>query len=230
MQANYIENQQHLLVVSQDLTEIPASLGEEYGNRTKRLDLSYNQLSRTQNLEKFTVLDSLILDYNSIEGDPGFPTINSLRTLSLNSNNITDLHSILPAIGRAFPNLTFLSMLKNPACPNFFMGKDQEEYQRYRIFVVFNVPKLNFLDSSPVTEWERNEAKRVGKIVGQVARPAEEQYKKEVQPDPELESIKALPSDLRSVERPGGASFGVSKYVYYGRQSEGNRFILNSDL
>jgi hypothetical protein len=96
--------------------------------------------------------------------------------------------------------------------------------------VVFNVPKLNFLDSSPVTEWERNEAKRVGKIVGQVARPAEEQYKKEVQPDPELESIKALPSDLRSVERPGGASFGVSKYVYYGRQSEGNRFILNSDL
>ena len=27
-----------------------------------------------------------------------------------------------------------------------------------------------------------------------------------------------------------GASFGVSKYVYYGTHSEGNRFILNTDL
>ncbi len=38
-----------------------------------------------------------------------------------------------------------------------------------------------------------------------------------------------LPSDTRA-GGPGPASFGKSRYVYYGKQSEGNRFILNQDL
>lgn len=32
----------------------------------------------------------------------------------------------------SFPNLRYLSMLKNPACPNYFVGKDFDDYKRYR--------------------------------------------------------------------------------------------------
>jgi leucine-rich melanocyte differentiation-associated protein len=40
------------------------------------------------------------------------------------------------------------------------------------------------------------------------------------------------PSDDQEAGFPerGKVSFGVSRYVYYGKQSEGNRFILNQDL
>jgi hypothetical protein len=55
-------------------------------------------------------------------------------------------------------------MLKNPACPNYFVGKDFEDYQRYRYFaplilsfitskkrlyVLYRLKNLKFLDYSP---------------------------------------------------------------------------------
>jgi hypothetical protein len=132
-------------------------------------------------LASFAILDSLVLDYNNIEDDPVLPSMPSLRTLSLNSNNVRNhflfitLHSFslslyhslslllacvrtraallfshiildslimwvqienlevfLPLVSKAFPNLTFLSLLKNPACPNELTGKDQDDYRRYR--------------------------------------------------------------------------------------------------
>jgi hypothetical protein len=79
--------------------------------------------------------------------------------------------------------------------------------------VVFRIPTLKFLDSSPVTEWERNEAKRVGHLTGIVVRPKEEAYKQTPEPDPEAENIKALPAELRSLGKTGGASFTKTKYV-----------------
>ena len=39
----------------------------------------------------------------------------------------------------------------------------------------------------------------------------------------------ALSSEL-TPEGEHSGTFGMSKYVYYGRHSEGNRFIRNSDL
>jgi Leucine-rich repeat (LRR) protein len=42
-------------------------------------------------LGSFSSLDSLVLDYNNIEDDPVLPSIPSLRTLSLNSNNVRAL-------------------------------------------------------------------------------------------------------------------------------------------
>ncbi len=82
-----------------------------------------------------------------------------------------------------------------------------------RIFVIFRLPNLKFLDSTPVTDWERNEAKRVGHMTGVVVRPSEEAYKQAPEADPESESIKALPDDLRPLDKTGGASFTKTKYV-----------------
>jgi leucine-rich melanocyte differentiation-associated protein len=95
----------------------------------------------------------------------------------------------------------------------------------FRYFVLHKIPKLKFLDATPVSDAERVEAKRVGHLQ-QVARPDPEQYKKTSSTKIEFE---ALPADLRA---PGEAraSLGISRYVYQGRQSEGNRFIVDSDL
>jgi len=180
-------------------------------------------------LDKFVVLDSLVLDCNAVSADHKFPSLPTLKTLSLNNNNVTDLDKFLANVEAAYPNLTYLSLLKNPCCPNYFTGKDHNDYQRYRCYVIYRLHKLRFLDSSPVTATERQEALRVGKFSGTVIRPDEAQYQQKFE-DEEYAKIRALPEDLRPVEAPGGASFGTSKYVYYGRQSEGNRFILNEDL
>jgi len=230
MEATFTENEEHLSVVGQDLEALPSALAQQYGSKAKRLDLSYNSIRDLSALGSFVSLDSLVLDYNNVEDTLELPSLPSLRTLSLNSNNISDLEKFLPRVAAAFPHLTFLSLLKNPGCPNELTGKDQDDYRRYRIFVIYRLPNLKFLDSSPVTEWERNEAKRVGHMTGVVIRPNEDAYKQPSETDPELANIKALPEDLRPLDKPGGVSFTKTKYVYVGRQSEGNRFILNEHL
>ncbi len=180
-------------------------------------------------------------------------------------------------------------MLKNPACPNFFFGKDANDYRRYRLYVLSRLPKLKFLDSSLVSDDERRQAPLVGELSIKVARPDESQvspratysphsphrflheynsskqkriarlrcapsdvfcarravfvlraccvrcevrcvdfqYRKEVRS--EIDNLPPLPQEV-AAPAPGKASFGVATHVYVGRQSEGNRFILNSDL
>ena len=67
-------------------------------------------------------------------------------------------------IAEQLPNLKYLSLLKNPACPNEFTGNDREDYQKYRFYVIFRLQSLKFLDSQPVTAVERKEALKRGKF------------------------------------------------------------------
>ena len=113
----------------------------------------------------FPQLESLVADSNEVH-EAGLEDVvrPQLTTLSVNGNQIADLAVFLADVGRAFPALTFLSMLKNPCCPNFFTGKDQEDYRRYRLYVISVLPGLRFLDSTRVTDEERAEAERVGRF------------------------------------------------------------------
>jgi len=176
-------------------------------------------------LEHFIHLKDLVLDYNQITSRVRLPRFSSLSTLCVNSNNISDLKEWMDVL-QSISTLRYLSMLKNPACPNFFVGKDQDDYQRYRYYVVHRLPHLTHLDSTPVTEAERKEAQRVGHLM----LPAKPVI---VQPSPpptqDDQQYEALPADL-TAPGVGSASFGKSRYTYHGKQSEGNRFILNSDL
>ena len=46
---------------------------------------------------------------------------------------IEELKDFMDAICKSFPNLRYLSMLKNPACPNFLLdGKGADDYKRFR--------------------------------------------------------------------------------------------------
>ena len=103
-------------------------------------------------LLNFTVLEELILDNNELtDSSLNFPPLMHLRTLTLNKNQvswftfcacfiypstqITDTEHILTILKEKCPNLRYLSLLGNQACPNELLGTghDDEDYQRYRL-------------------------------------------------------------------------------------------------
>eukprot|EP00003_Mantamonas_plastica_P001961 TRINITY_DN1141_c0_g1_i4.p1 TRINITY_DN1141_c0_g1~~TRINITY_DN1141_c0_g1_i4.p1 ORF type:complete len:286 (+),score=69.49 TRINITY_DN1141_c0_g1_i4:428-1285(+) len=161
---------EHLSCVGQDIQEIPIEFGESYGDTIKYLDLSYNQIKQLTNLDKFTKLDTLCVDNNELISEQVFPELSSLASLSLNNNNIEVLDTLISEVSDKCPNLRMLSLLKNPACPNYFFQKDDDDYNRYRYLVLHQLENLKFLDSSPVSKEELAEAKRVGQF-SKVARP-----------------------------------------------------------
>ena len=74
------------------------------------------------------------------------------------------MEKLLKQLARNFPNLRFLSLLGNKACPNQLSSaeKDEEDYRRYRYFVISKLQSLRFLDSSKVTNIERRRAVQMG--------------------------------------------------------------------
>ena len=186
--------------------------------------MSFNALESLEFVNGFAGLESLVADSNAVGSRQAWSAKPTLTTLSVNGNKIDDLEQFLGCVREAFPSLTFLSLLKNPCCPNYFVGKDQQDYNRYRLFVVSMLPGLKFLDSSRVTPEERSEAKRVGHLM-RVAKPQQPLLRAEEAPEEE-----EAPEDTAAAAGRGKVSFGVSRYVYYGKQSEGNRFITNEEL
>ncbi|XP_059143253.1 leucine-rich melanocyte differentiation-associated protein-like isoform X2 [Physella acuta] len=215
-----------------DIETLPAKLVEDYCNITSRLDLSFNQLKNLSGLEHFKFLKELVLDNNELDDTVVFPCLKDLHTLTINKNKIRDLYKLVDQLVSCFPNLTYLSLLGNEACPNQLSSneKDEEDYQRYRYYVVYKIPGLKFLDSSQVTASEVQEAKRVGPYQ-QIVRP-----KDNLEDSDSLNSgsptvpYSPLPSESQKENIDHQGTFGKTKYIYYGRHSEGNRFIRNKDL
>ncbi|KAI5944255.1 Leucine-rich melanocyte differentiation-associated protein [Manis javanica] len=81
-------------------------------------------------------------------------------TKILNLYHITDLDYLLDHLAEVTPALEYLSLLGNVACPNELVSleKDEEDYRRYRYFVLHKLPNLKFLDAWKVTRQEREEA------------------------------------------------------------------------
>lgn len=219
-----------LSLAGRDLESIPSNI-VNFASNTKTLDLSFNSLTTLNHITEFKSLDSLILDNNELKDGLIFPTAPNLKTLSLNNNKITDIEPLVASIKTSFPSVQFLSMLKNPACPNSLVGGDEDDYKRYRLRVVHLLPQLKFLDSSPVTAAEKKEAVRVGAFL-KVAKNAIVEQKPEAPAEKSSEEIleyRALPDTLANHGEHRG-TFGVCKYEYHGKHSEGNRFIRNNDL
>jgi len=228
-----LTNGTELSFIGQELPVIPGFLGKTYGEIVTRLDLSFNYLRSLQGVEMFSHLDELILDNNQLDDKVHFPTSDTLNTISLNKNKLFDLELLLLKLKHSYPRLHYLSLLGNPACPDQLSStdKDDEDYQRYRYYVVHYIPGLKFLDSKPVHNTELREAKRVGAFM-KVIRP--EVLEREQSEEGDINhgdflSYSPLPLEK---QHEGGHSgiYGVCKYRYSGRHSEGNRFIRNHDL
>ncbi|XP_022446743.1 leucine-rich melanocyte differentiation-associated protein isoform X1 [Delphinapterus leucas] len=146
--------------IGQDCREIPEHLGRDCGHFAKRLDLSFNLLRSLEGLSAFGSLEELILDNNLLGDDLVLPGLPRLHTLTLNKNQITDLECLLDHLAEVTPALEYLSLLGNVACPNELVSleKDEEDYKRYRCFVLHKLPNLKFLDARKVTKQEREEA------------------------------------------------------------------------
>eukprot|EP01097_Dermamoeba_algensis_P000880 TRINITY_DN1324_c0_g1_i3.p1 TRINITY_DN1324_c0_g1~~TRINITY_DN1324_c0_g1_i3.p1 ORF type:complete len:237 (-),score=43.90 TRINITY_DN1324_c0_g1_i3:95-805(-) len=172
----------HLSAVGRGWTSIPTAIINTFTDSSisiTSLDLSYNSISKVDSLDKLLNLKNLVLDSNSLDSEQSFPPLAKLETLCVNNNQISDLDLFLKGV-KPLASLSYLSMLKNPACPNYFTGKDQEDYKRYRLFVLHRVPNLKFLDSSPVSAQEKKDAERIGHLMA-VARPDPAQYTRDTQ-------------------------------------------------
>eukprot|EP00004_Rigifila_ramosa_P025145 TRINITY_DN7474_c0_g1_i1.p1 TRINITY_DN7474_c0_g1~~TRINITY_DN7474_c0_g1_i1.p1 ORF type:complete len:183 (-),score=38.08 TRINITY_DN7474_c0_g1_i1:3-551(-) len=102
---------------------------------------------------------SFFFSSSSEQSKQSLPYLPKLTTLSLNGNIIDSLSLFLDALSISAPNLTNISLLKNPGVPGF--SAPPEEVTRYRCYLVNRLPKLKYIDTSPVTETERKESRRV---------------------------------------------------------------------
>ncbi|NXF01872.1 LRMDA protein, partial [Smithornis capensis] len=117
-----------------------------------------------EGLKTFIYLEELILDNNLLGNDLLLPRLPHLHTLTLNKNQISFQRNtckiLLDHLAEVVPSLQYLSLLGNIACPNELVckEKDEDDYQRYRYFVLHKLTNLKFLDTRKVTRREREEA------------------------------------------------------------------------
>jgi len=145
-----------LTLAYQRLSIIPAELVSKFQHSVRELDLSSNLISDLMPLEGFNSLTTLILDSNSITSTTYFPHLPNLQTVTVNRNNVSNLVLFVDRLVASCPNLRYLSMLNNEACPNLVNPEQYQAYRRARRYVIHRLPHLKFLDSTPVTEEERN--------------------------------------------------------------------------
>jgi hypothetical protein len=78
----------------------------------RSVDVSYNALKSLSFLKAFPLLESVVADSNALTVLQGLPVMPSVTTVSLNDNEIDNLELLVAAIREAFPNVTYLSLLK----------------------------------------------------------------------------------------------------------------------
>uniref|UniRef100_A0A4W6DFR8 Leucine-rich melanocyte differentiation-associated protein n=1 Tax=Lates calcarifer TaxID=8187 RepID=A0A4W6DFR8_LATCA len=204
--------------IGHDCKDIPDFLGDTYGHFARRLDLSFNQLRSLAGLKMFTELEELVVDNNLLGNDLRLPRLPNLHTLTLNKNQIsfqTNHPALLEHLADVTPSLEYLSLLGNEACPNQLVSpdKDEDDYQRYRYFVLHKLPQLKFLDTRKVTRKEVMEAQARGAFM-KVVKP-----KSEAGPESHPQPYTPLPRGSRDARNHRGV-FAKCR----------NRFIRNDQL
>lgn len=143
----------------QDLTSCPVFKEERMLHLIYALDLSHNLISNVANLSKYPSLQELVLDSNTITHFIDLPQMPYLELLWVNDNLISNLTVFVERVALAAPNLKLLSMLKNLACPNYFVeGGSPQQYKDYRRFVIQRIPTLVVLDDVEISDEEKENA------------------------------------------------------------------------
>ncbi|XP_043112148.1 leucine-rich melanocyte differentiation-associated protein isoform X1 [Puntigrus tetrazona] len=226
-----VVNGSQVSCIGHDWEDIPDFLGPKYGEMARRLDLSFNQLRSLTGLKAFSQLEELIVDNNLLGNDLWLPRLPRLHTLTLNKNQFTDIEALLEHLAEVTSALEYLSLLGNEACPNQLvsMDKDEDDYQRYRYFVLHKLTKLKFLDTRRVTQWERSEAEARGAFMKVVKPKNDQDAASDVRSESTATPYTPLPRGSKDAKNHKGV-FTKCRYVYYGKHSEGNRFIRNDQL
>jgi len=104
------------------------------------------------------------------------------------------------------------------------IGKNSEDYKKYRTQVIGKMPTLRFLDATPITPQERCSAMSA---LANVARLNPKDYKQK-SATPAISAEKGL-NHLKT-NTISGTDVGITKHIYVGKHSEGNRFIRDKSL
>ncbi|KAH9413583.1 hypothetical protein DERP_009284 [Dermatophagoides pteronyssinus] len=229
-------------LVNQNLWQIPSPLTIQYASRVRKLDLSYNCLQTLAGIEYFNCLEELVLDNNLLNDSIRFFYNPFMKCLSINKNKLTDLERFLNEITLKLPNLTYLSMLGNSACPDQLSSSehDDKDYSRYRSYVIHRMPQLKFLDSTQIRRTERNDAQKRGQYYRLIRLNSDSvvetnklrshlfQFREQNDNNDDDRQNNPLPFTQDNGQPKGG--FGKLKHRYTGKHSEGNRFIRNHEL
>jgi len=215
------ETKDSVNLAGRNLEAIPRSIAAG-AKDVKSLTLTNNQMKFFDQLSAFTSLETLVLDKNNLKTINGLPEIETLKTLWLNNNQISDFQMLLFRVKQLFPNLKYLSLLRNPINPAVYFGTENEKpYKRFRRRILQELPNLRVIDTQDVTEQEREEAKLQPKYL--ISRPSHEGEENTDDEEPRKLSF--------TEEKIAPAAFiGTGRLKYDGRDSEGNRFITNLDL
>ena len=244
------------------LEQLPSSITSK-ADRVTEINLSFNSLSSDSLhfLEPFTNVHTLILDNNEITTLTGLPQLPHLHTLWVNNNLLRSVEEdVVGVISSRCPRLLYLSLLRNPCCPNELVGKGDAEYRRYRLYLRYRIPTLQMLDASPFSPEDILEAKEKGRFMHTATATAKQTItavetantttKKMTQEDSTVEVQKSsveedfftkhnnnnAPSSGNNEANdttPGqqnGPFFTQQRHFYSGKASEGNRFIKDDVL
>lgn len=84
----------------------------------KKIDLTETRIKFLDNLTMFTSLETLVLDRNEMVNLKICPRLPTVKTLWFNNNSLTNLKKFLLEVLDKFPNLEYLSMMRNPIVPD----------------------------------------------------------------------------------------------------------------
>lgn len=206
------------------------------------VNLSFNELSADSlpELAIFSNAVTVVLDNNNLSTLKGFPLMPKLQTLWVNNNSIEDIEEVVSVLPHKCPQLAYLSLLRNPCCPNELMGKGTVEYRRYRLYVRYRIATLRTLDASPYSAEDISEAREKGRFL---------QTKAAQDSASPSDAPKTLPLINNGYVAPGESYFGddevqakslssrcegpyyfPQRHFYSGKASEGNRFIRDNVL
>ena len=101
---------------------------------------------------------------------------------------------------------------------------------RYRIKLIQALPTLRFLDNKKVTSKETAIASNDKLLLGSTYNTSSPISMANSANVPSMLHNKAPGENFRFYKRKPGSEYGIMKYKYLGKHSEGNRFIKNMDL
>jgi hypothetical protein len=152
------------------LSDLPTAIVSA-ASSVKEANFSFNAIAADTlgALAPFAKLEVLVLDNNDLSSLSALPSLPVLKTLWLNNNALDDLEELLNVLSRQCPQLEYLSLLRNPCCPNELIGKQETEYRRYRLYTKFRLPVLKNLDATKFSDAEATEAREKGKFLRSIA-------------------------------------------------------------
>ncbi|KAL5277611.1 hypothetical protein ACFFRR_002688 [Megaselia abdita] len=224
---DYKQNEKNKNEIFENLKTLDLSENVRY------LDLSDSQISDISFVSRLTKLETLILDNNKISdkdvsnfGNEKSFINHGLRILSLNKNRLTDIQVFKDVFGDVFQSVEMLSLHGNSLCPDGLSDKDLSyDYEEYKVSMMDSFPKLKFLDHAPVSRtYKGSDIRRHTEIIR--FHPLMILEKLRFRKTSDYQPL----SDNSCILGEHSGKFSYKNYKYVDKNSEGNRFIVNSDL